>query len=50
MRYLRIKNIRVIVVGASGDIGQIACKELAQRHEIGPQAARVELIRLMLAT
>lgn len=26
--------MRVIVVGASGDIGQVACKELAQRHGI----------------
>ena len=26
--------MRIIVVGATGDIGQVACKELEQRHEI----------------
>lgn len=26
--------MRIIVVGATGDIGQAACKELVQRHEI----------------
>jgi NAD(P)-dependent dehydrogenase (short-subunit alcohol dehydrogenase family) len=26
--------MKIIVVGAAGDIGQAACKELAQRHEI----------------
>lgn len=26
--------MRIIVVGATGDIGQAACQELAQRHEI----------------
>lgn len=26
--------MRIIVVGAAGDIGQAACKELGQRHEI----------------
>jgi NAD(P)-dependent dehydrogenase (short-subunit alcohol dehydrogenase family) len=26
--------MRIIVIGASGDIGQVACKELEQRHEI----------------
>lgn len=28
--------MRIIVIGAAGDIGQAACKELGQRHEIIP--------------